>query len=126
MYECCINVCLPLSCRGHKGPHCITVARYDFDPGLSIGDEIYVENAEFIRTVRSGEVVDGDGPKFSFTGQVLRRVKAVRHQAPKDKFLLFIEVEIADKEQIPEIVNKIKQAFPGDYQDYSLETDSKS
>jgi hypothetical protein len=126
MYECSINVCLPITRKGTSSPFCITVARYNFDPGFHPGEEFFVQGAEFIRTIRQGQVVEGDGPTFNFAAQVLRRRKIVKHEAPIDKLMLVIEAEIADKDQTPEIVDMLKTHFPDTYEDYVLQEEDKS
>lgn len=118
MFKCLIGVFIPLCAAGTQERLSFTVARYDFDPGLQPGDEVRINNAPFVRTRRNGQPVEGDDPKFSFWAQVLKRRKIVEPGAGGDKFFLLIDVEIADKELLPEIVSYFKETFPGGYEDY--------
>lgn len=124
MYKCEITVFLPLRNVGESSPLSFVIAEYDFDPGLYPEDIVFIHNASFFRTKRNGKFVLGDEQKFSFEAQVLRRRKIIEPGVPKDSFTLLIELEIADKEQIPEIVRLCKTESPGHYEDYELEVKS--
>jgi hypothetical protein len=119
MFECSVLVFLPLRDKESKLPLSFEVARYDFDPGLHPKDAVYVQDAAFFSTRRNGELVRSDGPRFNFDAQVVRRNKVVT-SGPPSSLVLFIELEVADKEQIPEMVNSVKQVFP-EYEDYVLD-----
>lgn len=121
MYKCVITVLLPLRIVGESSPLCFEIAEYDFDPGLYPEDIVFIDNASFLQTKKKGKLVEGDEQKFSFEAQVLRRRKIIEPGVPKDSFTLLIALEIADKEQIPEIVRLCKTTFPGEYEDYELE-----
>lgn len=120
MFKCEIVVFLPLRKVGQESSLSFTIAEYEFDPGLAPGDVVNVNNASFIQTIRNGERVAGNDPKFSFEAQVLRRRKIIEPGVAKDSFLLLIDLEIANKELIPEIVKLCKDTFPGEYEDYEV------
>lgn len=124
MYKCVITVFLPLRKVGELSPLSFEIAKYDFDPGLYPEDIVYIHDASFFQTKRNEKVVEGDEQKFSFEAQVLRRRKIIEPGVPKDSFTLLIELEIADKEQMPEIVRLCKTTFAGQYEDYELEVKS--
>lgn len=120
MYKCVITVFLPLRKVG-ESPLCFEIAEYDFDPGLYPEDIVFIHDTSFHQTKRNGKLVEGDEQKFSFEAQIFKRRKIIKPGAPKDSFTLLIELEIADKEQMPEIVRLCKTTFPGQYEDYELQ-----
>jgi hypothetical protein len=120
LFKCKIAVCLPLCTAGDPSPLSFTVAEYDFDPGLYPQDMIRINGTPLVRTRRNDKLVLDDGPKFSFDAQVLRRRKIINFDKPESSFILLIELEIADKEQLPEIIKLYKETFPGTYEDYQL------
>lgn len=112
MFNCVITVYLPLQTVEDSEPWHPIIAQYDFDPGLYEGDSVRVHEAPFCNTRVNGVLVKGDGPSFSFVAMVKRREKIIGYGEPS-KLTLEIELEIADKEQIPEIIETLVQNFPG-------------
>ncbi|MBD2019202.1 hypothetical protein H6F43_03260 [Leptolyngbya sp. FACHB-36] len=99
------------------------MAEYDFDIGLQEEEFVRVNNASFTRTRVNGKLVESEGPKFSFEAMVVSRKKFINIKLPNDVFLITIELEMLDKEQIPEIVSHIKTSIPTVYEDYQPPTE---
>lgn len=130
MFTCEIAVSLPLYQEGTQRRLDFIIARYSFDPGLQFGDEVRINDATFTQEWKTegryekGErqqiirQVEGTGPKFSFDARVIGRKKVIEPKVPEDSFVLKIGLEIADKEQMPEMVNYLKETFPGKYEGY--------
>jgi hypothetical protein len=123
MFECHIIVFLPVRLIGDEERYYSTVAKYDFDPGLQHGDSIRINNAPFITRTRDDVPIKSERT-FSFDAQILHRRRYINCDVPADKFILAIEIEIADKEVIPEIVDYFQETFPGQYERYPIEPDS--
>jgi hypothetical protein len=121
MYVCELQVFLPLCIEGTNDPICFKIASFSFDPGLYEKDLVLVRNAAFLTTKVNGVKVDGSGQKFSFEGLVIKRRKMVEVGA-NDTFVLMITLEIADKEQVPEITDMLKK-ISSKYVDYRPDTD---
>jgi hypothetical protein len=111
MYTCKIQVFLPLCCDGTNSPTCFTIASFDFDPGLYEGDCVLVKDATFLIPRVNGVKVESSRPRFSFEGLVIRRYGMIE-VGVNDAFVLFINLEIADKEQIPAITDILKNFSP--------------
>lgn len=115
MFQCKIIALLPVRLVGEEERYYSTVAEYDFDPGLQKGDSIRINQASFIKRTRDGVPIKRE-PTFSFEAQVLARKRYINCDVPNDKFILAIEIEIADKEIYPAIVNLFQETFPGQYE----------
>ena len=93
MFECEVYVHLPLD----QYPD-IKIASYDYDPGLSVGDIVWVEDIEWFYGHRV--------PKKSFEAKVTICRKVIKPKNCDCKGTLFklrIGIEIADKEILPEL-----------------------
>lgn len=112
MFKCAIVLPLPVRDAGEIENTSFVIAEYGFDPGLALEDIVLVTEAPFARTTRNGKRIKGDGPFFSFSAQVVERLKVIRPKAEGDEFTLIIKLEMADKEQMPEIVCLYKSFFP--------------
>jgi hypothetical protein len=121
MYVCEVQVFLPLCYEGTNSPICFKIASFNFDPGLYEGERILVRDATFVTTRVEGVKVEGSGLKFSFEGLVIKRRKVVE-VGVHDTFVLLIDLEMADKEQVPTITDMLKKFSPK-YVDYKPETD---
>ncbi|MGF1461277.1 MAG: hypothetical protein ACFBSG_19895 [Leptolyngbyaceae cyanobacterium] len=94
------------------------IAEFEFDPGWVVGEEIHIKDASLTRNRRDGHRIRKETtPRFSFLGQVIGRRKIVEVDFQDegnqvfDKYTLAIELEVADKEQIPDMVAKMNQFF---------------
>jgi len=112
-----VNLPIPDSASGSKTTN-FRVAEFEFDPGWVIGEEIHIKDASLTRTRRNGHRIRKDStPRFSFLGQAIGRKKIVEVDFQDedsqvfDKYTLAIELEVADKEQVPEMVAKMEQFF---------------
>jgi hypothetical protein len=102
MLECLVYLHLPLE----RNPH-IQIAKYDFDPGLQPGQKV--------------DVTDlcwgfGKGESFSFEALVTLRKNQINPQENQqnDIFRINICLEMADKEQLPKLVEILKKLNPGE------------
>jgi hypothetical protein len=91
------------------------VAEFDFDPGWQIGEEIAVKDAALSVSRRHNDRFRDDSePRFSFLGQVVERKHVVsvdtQHEEDiiKDSYTLIVNLEVADKEIIPDMVSKME------------------
>jgi len=123
MFECQILALLPIRAVGEEERFFSIVATYDFDAGLQPKDHIRINNAAFMTSARDG-VPTRTEPTFSFDAMVLNRKRYVNCAVPQDKFILAIEIEIADKEVIPAIVEHLQTRFPGSFERPEIEPDS--
>jgi hypothetical protein len=119
MFSCEIYVDLPLRLPGEQKMQSFVVARYNFDPGLRPGDTVHLNDVSFISRTINGRPAPPRGPKFTFAAQVLSRESRIEPGVEEDDFVLSIQLEIADKEQIPEITRLLKEKFPESFEDYS-------
>jgi len=118
MFECGIYLVLPIQSSANETatkPLGIRVAKYEFDPGLYPGDEVNVSDLEW--------GWNGEKP-FTFSALVIDRKKFIRAKQdpnrPQDVFHLVIEIEMADKEQIPRMVKILKELNPEKIKDLRL------
>lgn len=115
-FRCEILVDLPIEDVQTGKRLYFSVAELGFDPGLQSGDELTVQDAGFFyaRDLTSGRKVRADIQRFNFRARVLKREKVLAVESVEDatdevisQLRLCIYLEIADKEQIPEIVEAI-------------------
>ncbi len=101
MFECLVYLNLPLE----KYPD-IQIARYEFDPGLQLGQKVNVAELSW------GQ---GDGELFSFEALVKLRKYEIKPQNKhqNDIFRILIGLEMADKEQLPRLVEILVQLNAG-------------
>ena len=117
-FRCEILVDLPVE-RVQTGERVsFRIAELGFDPGIQSESEITVTDAGFAR-VMSGTGPDakkirGVMPRFNFRARVLKRERVLAVDSVKDsngevasRFTLCIYLEIADKEQMPEIIKAV-------------------
>ena len=112
MFKCAIVLPLTVRHPGEMENSDFVIAEYEFDPGLALGEIVLVAEAPFVRARRDGKRVKGNGPFFSFTALVVERLKVISPEAEGDEFTLIIKLEMADKEQLPDIVRLYKSFFP--------------
>lgn len=103
MLECRIYVNLPLYKLSD-----VEIARYEFDPGLQIGDKVTVVDLVW------GKIPDDaseiyEEKFFSFEAIVTNRTYQIEPQSYKeDIFRVSIELELIDKEQLLQLAEIIK------------------
>jgi hypothetical protein len=123
MFNCLLMVNLPIKI-GDSVTSNFRVAEFDFDPGWQVGEKIAVNNTALSISRRNGvRFRDGSKPRFSFLGQVIARNNIVsvdtQHEegSVKDSYNLIINLEVADKELIPDMVARM-EPFLKDSQNY--------
>lgn len=127
MFKCYFIIRLPIVPIDGGNELSIRVAEFNFNPNLNINDQVIFQNVEISQThdkplslrIKSSE------PKYTFEASVTKRYYHVtqytEHNRVEDKFSLKIEFEIADKEIMSQMVNKIVSNFPDKYKAYSPE-----
>jgi hypothetical protein len=112
MLECVIHLLLPIQPTGQSldKPLSIQVAKFDYDPGLHEGDEVSIAELKWGY---------GESHSFSFNAMVTARRKQIRPGEP-DVLRLNIQLEMADKEQIPQMVEVLKTMNQGKLENYPL------
>ena len=110
MFECVVNVELPIYPGEKREITSYQIASYDFDPGLEVEEQVKVNDASFFQIKRNGKRVRSTQvERFSFQAIVKERTKIVEPDFEidagevVDKLTLLIVLEVADKEQLPEI-----------------------
>ncbi len=118
MFNCAISVFLPVVAPDMEEPWQPVIAQYKFDPGLQVGNEIEIVGAPLYNTKVDGKAVESTSPKFSFRGRVIKRQQVIlpdtyiRETGERaDVLELQITLEIADKEQIGQMTNVLKERF---------------
>ena len=116
MFECVVHVEMPVYPGEEQQIESYRIASYTFDPGLQVGDKVQVNDASFFQTKRNGKRVKSHQlERFSFQAIVKERSKVIETDAELedgevvDKLVLVIVLEIADKEQLPEIARIMKE-----------------
>jgi hypothetical protein len=110
MFEYIVHMPLPVKFKGQEDENqWIEVAKYNFDPGLQINDEVE------LRDIHYGGW--GDKP-FSFTAMVIKKTKTIKPQrGSNDIFCIDIFVELADKEELERMRDIFKRHNPGKFED---------
>lgn len=110
MFECIVFVELPIYPGDNEEIESYRIASFSFDPGLQLGEEVQVDEASFFLNSlpASGRRVRGQEARFSFRAIVKEKLKLIQPDAQgengvTDKLVLQIVLEIADKENLPEI-----------------------
>jgi hypothetical protein len=109
MFEYIINMPFPLKLKGTEVENISTeVARYNFDLGLQIGDQIVLSEIHFGRW---------EDKPFSFRAVVVRKEKIIKPQREGDDlFTIDIYVELADKEELPRMRDVLRRQDPDKYE----------
>jgi hypothetical protein len=110
MFEYIINMPFPLKLKGIEVENPFTeVARYNFDLGLQIGDQVVLSEIH----------LGGWGDKpFSFRAIVVRKEKIIKPQKEGDDlFTIDIYVELADKEELPRMRDILRQLNPDKFEE---------
>ncbi len=103
MFECQVYIHLPLD----EKPD-IEIARYDFDPGLQIGDIVNVTDLVWTKIPDSQTLMYNDS-SFSFEAMVKIRKYQIEPRNSKDAvFRVLIGLEMADKEQLSQMAEIIE------------------
>lgn len=110
MFEYIINMPFPLKLKGIEVENLSTeVARYNFDLGLQIGDQVVLSEIHF---------GGWEDKPFSFTAMVVRKEKIIKPQKEGDDlFTINIYVELADKEELPKIRDTLRRLNPGKFEE---------
>lgn len=110
MFECLVYLPLPIQPQGQPltEPLSFKIARFDFDPGFQVGEQISIADLEW------------DERLFSFHAIVKNLKKQIRPRSDGDVLRLMILVEMADKEQIPQMVEILKTLNPDKFENYPL------
>ncbi len=116
MFECVVHVEMPIYPGEERRIESYRIASYAFDPGLQVEDKVQVKDASFFQSKRNGQRVRSLLlERFSFQGIVKERRKIIEPDAELDngevidKLVLLIVLEIADKEQLPEIAKIMRE-----------------
>ena len=119
MFECILVVYLPISTGANEGSF-FRVAQYNFEPNLQVGDQVSLENVNF--TISQDNVSGERKPNtknFNFCASVMKKNKVIltekRNNQVVDIFRVVINLEIKDKEMMPQIVKYMLDTFPNDY-----------
>lgn len=114
MFKCLLMINLPIRI-GNSTTSNFGVAEFDFDPGFQVGEEIAVKDVALSVYRRQDDRFRDDSERrFSFLGQVVERKHIVsvdtqyKGDIIKDSYTLIINLEIADKEIIPDMVAKME------------------
>ncbi|PSN16481.1 hypothetical protein C7293_02415 [filamentous cyanobacterium CCT1] len=117
MFECVVNVELPIYPGEEREITSYRIASYDFDPGFQVGEKVQVNDASFFRNKRNGKRVRSpQAERFSFQAIVKERTKIIEPDVQLDsgevidQLISLIVLEVADKEQLPEI-SRIMREF---------------
>lgn len=105
MFECRVYLHLPLT----KYPD-VSIAKYEFDPGLQIGDKVKVTNLEW-QKIKSNEYYTKvfEEVSFSFEAMVtLRKYEIEPQNGEGSIFRILIGLEMADKEQLAKLAEIIE------------------
>jgi hypothetical protein len=104
MFECLVYLNLPLQ----EYPD-VQIAKYEFDPGLQPGQKVNVTDLCW---------GFGEGESFSFEALVTLRKYQIEPQGKhqNDIFRVSIGLEMADKEQLPRLVEILEELNPGEIQ----------
>ena len=110
MFEYIINMPFPLKVKGIDVESSFKeVARYHFDLGLQIGDQVVLSNIHF---------GGWEDKPFSFRTVVVRKEKTIQPQRESDDiFIIDIYVELADKEELPRMRDILIRLNPGKYEE---------
>ena len=110
MFECVVFLPLPIQPQGQPTtePLSAEIARFDFDPGFHVGEQISIANLEW------------DGKSFSFHAIVKNRKRQIRSTNDSSVLRLMVLVEMADKEQISQMVEILKTLNPNRFENYPL------
>lgn len=116
MFECIVGVELPLYNPQTKEPISFRIAQYDFDPGLQVNDLVLLEEVTFSQKFNkeTGERLKTIGRRFSFEAIVKKRNKIISSEIEvgnqiQDRLILWIVLEMADKEQLGDIAKELKE-----------------
>jgi len=112
MYECRILLGLPLVSTEspETGTGSVNIATYNFDPGLREGDEVVVENW--------GVGWNSSEEILNCIALVVKRSRCIVPRKNKEEDHLFVDrifLEIADKEQLPQICEILRRLNPGKF-----------
>ena len=103
MFECQIYIHLPLD----NLPD-VEIARYEFDPGLQIKDQVNVVDLVWSK-IPDDTTLMYEEKSFSFEAMVTIRKYQIEPRNSKDAiFRVLIGLELADKEQLSELAEIIK------------------
>jgi hypothetical protein len=103
MLECRIYVHLPMD----NLPD-VEIARYNFDPGLQIGDKVSVVDLVWGRIPDRTSAIYEES-FFSFEAIVTNRKYQIEPQSDtEDIFRVSITLELVDREQIPQLAEIVK------------------
>jgi hypothetical protein len=111
MFEYIVNMPFPLKVKDagvEVDTTWIDIAKYNFDPGLQVGDEIEVSDLKF---------GGSEDEPFSFTALVVKKVKTVKPRKDGDIFSIDVLIEVADKEEFERIREIFKRLNPGKFED---------
>jgi hypothetical protein len=111
MFEYIVNMPFPLKVKDLEvevESLWTKVAKYNFDPGLEVGEEIVLSDIHF------GEWQD---KPFSFRAMVVRKEKTVKPHKDGDIFRIDVFVELADKEELERMREILKRLNPGKFED---------
>jgi hypothetical protein len=110
MFECVVFLPLPIQPQGQSArePLSVEIARFSFDPGFHKGEQISVVDLNW------------DGQLFSFHAIVKDSKKQIRSTDNGSVVRLMVLVEMADKEQIPQMVEILKTLNPNRFENYPL------
>ena len=116
MFECVVHVEMPIYPGEERQIESYRIASYTFDPGLQVGDKVQVNDASFFQIKHNGRRVRSPQlERFSFQAIVKERSKVIEPDTEledgevADKLVLVIALEIADKEQLPEITRIMRE-----------------
>jgi hypothetical protein len=114
MIECNIAVHIPVNSNesGENVNRYFRVAQHPYDVGLRKNDILHLINVAFY--TESGKPTEN---RYSFQAKVVCRYTNIGLMDGKPRCEIIIYVEMADKEQIPAIVEKEIERF-GDYRSW--------
>lgn len=110
------DIMLDFSVESHGEEKYYSIASCPSDPGFQVGDRVKVNDATITKKYRSVDkkrIKSVLEPRFSFDAIVKKREGTITVDSEVDGevidyFNLFIYLEIADKEQVPEIIQAIR------------------
>ena len=112
MFEYVIELVVPLTPLdvGSEEYQTWEIAKYNFDLGLQVDDEVWLTN------IKIGSWQD---EPFNFLAGVTKRQKEilVAHKPEESIFRVLMTLEVKDKEQFPRLMEIMKNLNPGAFKD---------
>lgn len=113
MFECVIELLVstkPIDENSEEGYRTQEVAKYKFDPGCQVGDEVFVTD---------WKIGTWQNETFNFLALVTKRIYQVipRPQPEEDVFRISIVIEAAEKENVARVAGIMKKLNPDAFKD---------